>query len=101
MTKSTRISIAFLFLPLLTCANAFAQRRQGVGVPAPKSLHEVNPVGRPDPNRVVAIAGATLIDGRGGTPIKDAVVVVRGDNIVAVGSRGVLTIPAGAETING
>jgi imidazolonepropionase-like amidohydrolase len=47
-----------------------------------------------------AIVGATLIDGNGGAPLKDAVVVIDGTKIVAVGSRGRVTVPAGAREIN-
>ncbi len=36
---------------------------------------------------VIALVGATLIDGRGGQPVEDAVVTVRGDRIEAVGTR--------------
>ncbi len=47
-----------------------------------------------------AIVGATLIDGRGGAPLLDAVVVVRGEKILAVGKRTAVSIPAGAEVID-
>jgi imidazolonepropionase-like amidohydrolase len=100
MNKSTRLSIALLFIALLICTPAVSQRHQGQSTKVSKPLREVNQVPRPDANRVVAIIGATLVDGRGGIPIKDAVVVVRGEKIVAAGRRGVVTIPAGAETID-
>ena len=45
------------------------------------------------------LQGGTLIDGRGGAPIEDAVVVVRGDRISAVGRRGQIPVPAGANVI--
>ena len=49
---------------------------------------------------LIAIVGATLIDGSGGPPIKDSVVVFDGDKIVAVGRRGRVKIPAGAQVID-
>jgi len=49
----------------------------------------------------VAITGATLIDGRGGPPVQDAVVVVSNGRIAAVGPRASVTIPADATTIDG
>jgi imidazolonepropionase-like amidohydrolase len=49
---------------------------------------------------VTAIVGATLIDGTGAAPVKDAVVVIDGRKITAVGPRGRVTIPAGARAIN-
>jgi N-acyl-D-amino-acid deacylase len=48
----------------------------------------------------IAIVGATLIDGSGGSPIEDAVVLISGDSILQTGRRRSLTIPKGAETID-
>ena len=48
---------------------------------------------------VLVLQGGTLIDGRGGPPIDDAVVVVRGDRISAIGRRGQIPVPAGANII--
>ena len=99
MNKSTRVSNTVLFIALLIYSNAIAQRPGDVArVIHP--LHEVNQVARPDANHVVAIVGATLIDGRSGTPVPDAVVVVRGERIVAVGKRAAISIPAGAEVVD-
>jgi hypothetical protein len=47
----------------------------------------------------VVIDGGTLIDGNGGAPITDAVVVIQGERIAAVGRRGQTTIPANAQVI--
>ena len=52
------------------------------------------------PVDTVAITGATLIDGSGRAPIKDTVVIIKGDSIVAVGKRGRINIPAGARVID-
>jgi imidazolonepropionase-like amidohydrolase len=46
-----------------------------------------------------AIVGATIIDGNGGAPIRDGVVVITDTRISAVGSRGAVSIPSGAEII--
>ncbi len=48
----------------------------------------------------LVLQGGTLIDGRGGSPIEDAVVVVREDRIWAVGRRGEVPIPDGANVID-
>ena len=48
----------------------------------------------------LAIEGGTLIDGNGGAPVADSVVVVQGNKIAAVGKRGQVTVPAGARVIN-
>ena len=64
------------------------------------SLREVNKVAQPAAASVIAIVGATLIDGRGGLVVPDAVVVIRGDQIAAVGKQGEVKIPSGAEVID-
>lgn len=48
-----------------------------------------------------AIIGAVLIDGTGGPPVSDSVVIVAGSRIRAVGNRTNMPIPAGLEKING
>jgi hypothetical protein len=50
-------------------------------------LREINPPAAPDTNSSFALTGARLIDGRGGPPIADSVVVVRGTTIAAAGPR--------------
>ena len=49
---------------------------------------------QPPPART-AIVGGTVIDGNGGAPIADAIVIVAGDRIAAVGPRAEIAIPAG------
>ncbi len=68
----------------------------GASAATAASLKEINPPAA-DTNRVVAIIGATLIDGRGGLPISNAVVIVRGDKIAAAGKRNSTKIPSEAE----
>jgi imidazolonepropionase-like amidohydrolase len=51
--------------------------------------------------RVTAIVGPVLIDGTGGAPVSDAVVLVVGAWVRAVGPRAGVPIPAGAEKIDG
>ena len=48
----------------------------------------------------VAIVGATLIDGNGGPPISDAVIVISGDRISAIGAHGNVSVPQGATVID-
>ncbi|HVH54965.1 MAG TPA: amidohydrolase family protein [Vicinamibacterales bacterium] len=47
-----------------------------------------------------ALVGGTLIDGFGGTPIRNSVILVEGDRIKAVGQVGTLAVPQGAEVIS-
>ena len=49
---------------------------------------------------VTAIVGATVIDGNGGAPIRDAAIVISGSRITAIGPRASVTIPAGATEID-
>jgi N-acyl-D-amino-acid deacylase len=48
----------------------------------------------------IVILGATLLDGSGRAPLKDSVVVIEGDSIVAVGRRGQVRIPKDARVID-
>src|SRR5262245_18964326 len=50
---------------------------------------------------VLAITGATIIDGRGGPPLADGTVIVADGRITAVGPRASTRVPAGAQTIDG
>ena len=50
--------------------------------------------------RVVALVGGTLIDGFGGPPIRNSVILIEGERITAVGQVGSLAVPAGAEVIS-
>lgn len=53
------------------------------------------------PTGVVAIVGATLIDGTGTAAMPDATIVIRGTRIAAVGQRASVTVPNGARVIDG
>jgi imidazolonepropionase-like amidohydrolase len=55
----------------------------------------------PEESLQKAIIGAVLIDGSGGPPLSNSVVIVAGDRIRAVGNRANMPIPAGVEKING
>jgi imidazolonepropionase-like amidohydrolase len=51
-------------------------------------------------DRVIALEGATLIDGAGGEPKRDAVIIVRNGHIDAIARVNEIAIPRGAERIN-
>ncbi len=48
--------------------------------------------------KVIAVRAGRLIDGQGGPPVRDAVILIQGDRVTAAGSG--LAIPAGAEVID-
>lgn len=92
-----------LLAGLLCCLmnSADAQRApRNSRPPLTRAMQEVNQVPRPTTAKTTAIVGATLIDGRGSAPVADAVVIVRGERIVAVGTRAVVAVPKDAEVID-
>jgi imidazolonepropionase-like amidohydrolase len=48
----------------------------------------------------LALVGGTLIDGNGGPPLRNSVVLVADDRITAVGTVGTLAVPAGTRVIS-
>jgi hypothetical protein len=49
----------------------------------------------------LVIDGGTLIDGNGGAPVPNAVVLIQGHTIAAVGRKGQVTVPPNARVIDG
>ena len=54
----------------------------------------------PQTDRATAFLGARVIDGTGADPVEDAVLVVRGGRIEAVGPRSAVPVPEGAAEID-
>ncbi|HEY2227680.1 MAG TPA: amidohydrolase family protein [Xanthobacteraceae bacterium] len=48
----------------------------------------------------LVIQGGTLVDGNGGPPLANAVIVIQGNRITAVGAAGEVQVPASAQVIN-
>jgi imidazolonepropionase-like amidohydrolase len=48
----------------------------------------------------LALVGGQVLDGYGGPPIRDGVVLIAGERIVAVGPRSEVAVPDGVETIS-
>src|SRR6185436_977077 len=48
----------------------------------------------------IALVGGTLIDGTGAPPVRDSVVLIRGDRIERVGTLATVPVPAGYESIS-
>ncbi len=52
------------------------------------------------PARTVALVGGRLIDGFGGTPLANSVILIDGERITKIGTVGSLPVPADAEVIS-
>lgn len=63
-------------------------------------IHELNETEIPKGDKVIALIGGALIDGRGGDPVLNACVVVRNDKIEFAGKAGDIKIPKDAERID-
>ena len=48
----------------------------------------------------LVIDGGTLIDGNGGAPVQNSVIVITGNRISGVGRKGQVSVPANAQVIN-
>lgn len=48
----------------------------------------------------LVLAGGTLIDGKGGQPIRDSIIVIQGERIVAVGTRTEVQIPPNSHVVS-
>jgi hypothetical protein len=49
---------------------------------------------------VLVIEGGTLIDGNGGQPVRDSLIVIRGNRIETVSRKGAASYPAGAQVLH-
>ncbi len=66
----------------------------------PVQIREINQNEITSKKAVVAITGATIIDGTGGAPIEEGCVIVTDGIITAVGKKADIQIPANAHVIN-
>src|SRR5262245_23556065 len=64
------------------------------------SLFGSLPTAQAPQGSALVIEGGTLIDGNGGAPVRDAVVVIQGNRIMAVSRKGQTPYPANARIID-
>jgi imidazolonepropionase-like amidohydrolase len=67
---------------------------------AAQTIKEVNADEIEKGNSIIAIKGARIIDGNGGSPIENGCVIVVNDKITAVGESSKIKIPAGATVVD-
>ena len=69
-------------------------------VAAPALVAQTRASGTVPGSSVVAIVGATVIDGNGGPAVPDQTILVRGKRIAEIGPRGSVSIPSGARVVD-
>jgi imidazolonepropionase-like amidohydrolase len=63
-------------------------------------IHELNENEIAKGEKIIALVGATLIDGNGGEPVQNSLVVIRNERIESVGKSDELEIPKDAEVVD-
>ena len=93
-----------VFLFFLSCQNQPTAEEKSVKTDKKVTnirIGEVNEKELAMGSNTIAIVGATLIDGTGEPPVPQASIVIKGNSIVNVGPSASITIPDGAEVIDG
>src|SRR5262249_9046047 len=72
----------------------------GACVRAGTGAQPVDQGAQPVDQRPVAVVHGTLLDGRGGPPVRDATVLIRGRVVAAAGQAAEVTIPKDAQVID-
>ena len=83
--RSVRFLSAAVVVASLTMMAAMAQQR---------------PAGRSSQDMPLALVGGTLIDGTGSAPLRNSVVLIRGERIEKIGMTGSLPVPDGYEAVS-
>src|SRR5262245_28122123 len=83
-----------------TPARLFAASLIVAGLILSGSFQNQTTIATTQPSRVKALVGGTLIDGYGGRPLRNSVVIIEGQRIKSVGQVGTLSVPKDAEVIS-
>jgi len=75
-------------------------RLVSVGLILAGALSVHAPAANAQSGRLKALIGGTLVDGFGGKPIRDSIVIIHGERIKTVGTIGALPVPKEAEVIS-
>src|SRR4051794_9021697 len=89
--------------PIASCACCLGSMRISIG--SMKILHKILLVlffslGARTEARTLALVGGRLIDGFGGPPLADSVILIDGERITKIGVVGALAVPNDAEVIS-
>jgi imidazolonepropionase-like amidohydrolase len=90
----------FLCLMLLFSCKSNEQPEIVSQVVIEKIIDELNKDEIPRGEKIIAIVGATLIDGNGGNPLANSLVIIENEKINYVGVVGSTEIPAEAEIVD-
>lgn len=101
MNKFIRYTLFFALLVTATLRCKQPAKVESKNIDSKSAIHEVNLSEIAVGEKSVAIVGATIIDGNGGQPVVDGVVLIKGTTIENVGAAGSVTIPKDAEIIDG
>jgi imidazolonepropionase-like amidohydrolase len=72
----------------------------GLGLVVTVALAQQRSPGPSSQDRPLALIGGTLIDGTGNAPIRDSVVLIRGQRIEKIGTTASLPVPGGYEAVS-
>lgn len=101
--KWTRTSLLWLVMLVFTITQSSAQSSDLVlarGIYSSEALVEVNTPPASFGDSLIAIVGARLIDGLGGPPLENSVVIIDGIRILDIGVQGKIEIPSHAIMVN-
>src|SRR5688572_1815406 len=84
-----------IIMILFSCQDSYKSKQK-----ASKVIKELNLTEIAKGDRTIALTGATLIDGRGGEPLKNALVIVRNEAIQYAGPAEGTDIPSEAEVVD-
>src|SRR5438105_1024689 len=87
-------SIRSLFAPSFRSLSAMPAKSK------PRFISGRAPAQKEPGGKIRYVKGASLIDGNGGKPLKDPVVVLEGKRIKQVGSKDKIRIPPGADIVD-
>ena len=70
------------------------------GLAVTAAVAQQRAAGRSSQSRPLALVGGTLIDGTGSAPLRDSVVLIRGERIEKIGTTDSLPVPDGYEAVS-